>query len=65
MTAPEIPDRLAAEQRMNAYLNTLVTRQAQTIEELLESRELLLASMQQGIVPFLTTARDLTSEGLL
>lgn len=64
MTAPEM-DRLAAVQGMNAYLNTLVTRQAQTIEELLESRELLLASMQQGRVPFLTTAQDLTSGGAL
>ncbi len=64
MTAPEM-DRLAAVQGMNAYLNTLVTRQAQTIEELLESRELLLASMQQGRVPFLTTAQDLTSGGEL
>lgn len=64
MTAPEM-DRRAAVQGMNAYLNTLVTRQAQTIEELLESRELLLASMQQGRVPFLTTAQDLTSGGAL
>lgn len=64
MTAPEM-DRRAAVQGMNAYLNTPVTRQAQTIEELLESRELLLASMQQGRVPFLTTAQDLTSGGAL
>lgn len=56
MTAPEM-DRLAAVQGMNAYLNTLVTRQAQTIEE--------MASMQQGRVPFLTTAQDLTSGGEL
>ncbi len=62
MTAPEM-DRLAAVQGMNAYLNTLVTRQAQTIEELIESRDALLASMQQGRVPGLTTPRDLMSGG--
>lgn len=63
MTAPEIPDRLAAEKRMNAYLNKVITAQAQTIDELISNAEALVASMQQGRVPFITTAQDLTSGG--
>lgn len=56
-------DPLAAVQRMNAYLNKCLTAQAQTIDELLEQRGLLLAAMQAGKVPGLTTAQDLMSGG--
>ncbi|MGV8064602.1 hypothetical protein PJP13_24365 [Mycobacterium kansasii] len=62
MTAPEL-DRLAAVQGMNAYLNGLITQQAQTIDELIEARDLLLAAMQAGKVPGLTTPQDLTTGG--
>lgn len=63
MTAPD--DLLAVKRRETAYLHKCLTAQAQTIDELIEARDLLLAAMQSGKVPGLTTARDLTTGGAL
>lgn len=63
MSAPETSDLLAALRHENAYLHKCLTQQGQTIDELISNAEALVASMQQGRVPFLTTAADLTTNG--
>jgi len=60
MTAPETSDLLAALRHENAYLHKCLTQQGQTIDEFAET---ILAAMQAGFVPGLTTARDLTTGG--
>lgn len=68
MTAPTPDLLLIAKRRETAYLHGLVTRQAQTIDELLSERDVrerLIESMLAGRVPGLTTAADLTSRATI